>query len=413
LECEWPTQPPSLSSRRRGLGPIKNRNAWAPHTILPKSCDRNGLDRLSQVQGTIGGTPTPPTSVISTQDHSHGSEHFDLVDIPSSDLIEPNFNLHAELIGSTEPAVCDQYAGFPILFPLESLPSHHFLADARAVLFANGVEASHAPSLGSSDSQAVLFHRTVFAPLKSTRNAASSAHSLFVGLAFRNAMTLHFLLAVSHNELAIYLGFPKQPPQESWSHLQHGSRIFLQALNPLAPLDHVGTMLSFLYMYMFWLRHSPLNLRKLGELSASVLAYVRSYNLDDLCAASGSLAPDTVLLSRILTYLYDRDGFCGFFGHGGYFTSYVGENLEKRHKIWQLSRSVFTWSDEQTIALRMPGIDGPPKSYILSVYFELIAIHHDVNCYSQSTGAQGPEAMRKIKRSLSRIQEVSPNLPGN
>ncbi|OGE55477.1 hypothetical protein PENARI_c004G09897 [Penicillium arizonense] len=169
-------------------------------------------------------------------------------------------------------------------------------------------------------------------------------------------------------------------------------------------------MLSFLYMYMFWMRRNPLNLQKLRELSASVLTYVKSYNLDEMCADSSSLAPDALLLSRILTYLYDRDGFCGFFGCGGSFASYVSENLEKRHRIWQLSRSIFTWSDEQTIALRMPGIQGPPKSYILNVYFELIAIHHDINCYSQAPEVQALEAMRKIKRSLAQIQEVSLDL---
>ncbi|KAJ6051131.1 uncharacterized protein N7446_005762 [Penicillium canescens] len=368
LECEWPTQPPSLSSRRRGLGPIKNReDAWAPPIILPKSVSRNSLNDLPQAGEISGDTVEPPASLGTAEDRYRESVHINPDDLPSPD-------------------------------PTES-------ADAGPVLLASGIGVNHAPSLGSSDTQAVLFHRTVFAPLKSTRKAASSAHCLFLGLALQNAMTLHFLLAVSHNELAIHLGFYKQPPQESWNHLQHGSRIFLQALNPLAQLDHVGTMLSFLYMYMFWMRRNPFNLQKLRELSASVLTYVKSYNLDELCAGSSSLAPDALLLSRILTYLYDRDGFCGFFGCGGSFASYVSENLEKRHRIWQLSRSIFTWSDEQTIALRMPGIQGPPKSYILKVYFELIAIHHDINCYSQAPEVQALEAKRKIKRSLAQIQE--------
>jgi hypothetical protein len=369
------------------------------------------LNNLPQVEEISGGAVETPASLGTAQDHYRESVHFNPVDLPSPDPTESGIT---QLMGLSEripAAACDQYAVFPVLFPLQSLPSHHFLGDAGPALPASGIGVNNAPSLGNSDSQAILFHRTVFAPLKSTRKAASSAHCLFLGLALQNAMTLHFLLAVSHNELAIHLGFYKQPPQESWNHLQHGSRFFIQAFNPLAQLDHVGTMLSFLYMYMFWMRHNPFNLQKLRELSASVLTYVKNYNLDELCAGSGSLAPDAVLISRILTYLYDRDGFCGFFGCGGSFASYVSENLEKRHRIWQLSRSIFTWSDEQTIALRMHGIHAPPKSYILSVYFELIAIHHDINCYSQATEVQALEAMRKIKRSLAGIQEVSLDLP--
>ncbi|KAJ6068608.1 hypothetical protein N7499_010495 [Penicillium canescens] len=336
LECEWPTQPPSLSSRRRGLGPIKNReDAWAPPIILPKSVSRNSLNDLPQAGEISGDTVEPPASLGTAEDRYRESVHINPDDLPSPDPTESGI---AQLMGFNEPismAVHDQYAEFPILFPLQSFPPHHFLADAGPVLLASGIGVNHAPSLGSSDTQAVLFHRTVFAPLKSTRKAASSAHCLFLGLALQNAMTLHFLLAVSHNELAIHLGFYKQPPQESWNHLQHGSRIFLQALNPLAQLDHVGTMLSFLYMYMFWMRRNPFNLQKLRELSASVLTYVKSYNLDELCAGSSSLAPDALLLSRILTYLYDRDGFCGFFGCGGSFASYAPEvqALEAKRKI--------------------------------------------------------------------------------
>ncbi|OQD90740.1 hypothetical protein PENANT_c001G05307 [Penicillium antarcticum] len=405
LECEWPPQPPSLSSRRRGIGPIKTRDAWAPQTILPKSLSGSNLSRFPQVGERSGGELTSPVSLGNAQDHYRRNVQFSTVDLPSPDLTEGDTS---QLIGSESPintAVNDQYAEFPILFPLQSFSSHHFLAGAGAVLFASDRAVDHAPSLGSNDSQAILFHRTVFAPLKSTRKATSSAHCLFLDLALQNAMSLHFLLAVSHNELALHLGFYRQPPQEAWVHLQHGSRIFLQALNPLAPLNHVGTMLSFLYMYMFWMRHNPLNTRKLQDLSASVLNYVKNYNLDELCADSSPSVPDAVLLSRILTYLYDRDGFCGFFGCGGSFASYVSENVEKRQRIWHLSRSIFTFSDEQTISLRMPGIQGPPKSYILNVYFELIAIHHDINQYSQAAEFQTLEAVRKIKRNLAWIQE--------
>ncbi|KAJ5769929.1 uncharacterized protein N7511_001980 [Penicillium nucicola] len=247
LECEWPIQPPSLSSRRRGLGPIKTRDAWAPQTILPKSPNQSSLSHFPQADETSGDTSTPlATTQCQRRDLFFNPANPSSPDPVESGIDQPNF-----LSTPIATAIHDQYAEYPIVFPIQSLPLHHFLAGAGAVLLPSHGAVNHAPSLGISDSQALLFHRTVFAALKSTRKATSSAHCLFLSLALRNAMSLHFLLAVSHNELALHLGSYRQPPQEAWNHLQHGSRIFLQALNPLAPLNHVGTLLSFLYMYMF------------------------------------------------------------------------------------------------------------------------------------------------------------------
>ncbi|KAL6410672.1 Zn2-C6 fungal-type DNA-binding domain [Ilyonectria robusta] len=301
---------------------------------------------------------------------------------------------------------------FPMSNPFNPFNSANYPTATTALFFANAIGAEYAPSNGTSDMQAVSFHRVVFAPLKSTRTPAVSAHALFLNRALENCMALHFLLAVSHSELAIHQGAGVETPQESWTHFQRGSKLFLQALDPLSQPDHVAMMLSFLYMYMFWMRRSPLNVQKLRELSDSVLAYVKSYNLDELCAsASVSASPhsptsDQVLIARILTYLYDRDGFCDFFGCGGAFASYVSQNHEKRHRIWRLSRTTFPGTDEIPTTLGLSQVPKIPDSAVLSVYFDLIAIHHDINCYSQAPEDQTLAARVKIKRSLDRIQEV-------
>ncbi|KAJ5252656.1 hypothetical protein N7489_003066 [Penicillium chrysogenum] len=310
----------------------------------------------------------------------------------------------------TQPVEQENHAQLSILLSPQ-LPFN--FQTTPAILFARDLGPNYAHSLGSNDSQAVSFYRAVFAPLKSTREAALSAHFLFLDLAMQNTMALHFLLAVSHNELAIHLSPSNNPPQESWKHFQYGSEIFLAALNPLTRStrpDHVGTMLSFLYMYMFWMRIPPLNAQSLCQLSVSVLTYVKSHRLYELCAGSETSSADTVLLSRILTYLYDRDGFCSFFGCGGAFASYGSEHHEKRHRIWQLSKSIFTSSDRHTTASAMPSTQWPLTSHILNVYFELISIHHDINCYSQAVEAQVPRLLRKTKRNLARAQEECKSL---
>jgi hypothetical protein len=393
-----------MSTRRRGFGPIKSRNAWTPPPILPIRQSRaEPVDspNLAQIQGISDYVIESPTRSI---DHNLESGAFG----PLFDIIETTNQLNGPAQGTDMVEHQDQ-AQISMLLSPQSL---NFQTTPAGVLYAHGIAANYVPFLGSNDSQAVSFYRAVFAPLKSTREAASSAHFLFLDLALQNTMALHFLLAVSHNELAIHLGPSNHPPQVSWKHFQYGSEIFLAALNPFARSsypDHVGTMLSFLYMYMFWMRIPPLNSQSLCQLSVSVLAYVKTHSLYELCAGSGSLSADTVLLSRILTYLYDRDGFCSFFGCGGAFASYGSDNHDKRHRIWQLSKSIFTSSDGQTTASTMSSTQLPSNSYILNVYFELISIHHDINCYSQAVEAQAPRLLRKIKRNLARAQEVSPD----
>ncbi|KAJ9490029.1 hypothetical protein VN97_g3262 [Penicillium thymicola] len=399
LRCEWPAHQPSMSTRRRGLGPIKSRNAWTPRPILPiwRSQDEpdnpDNLSQIEEISDSIVELPAPG------HDHYLGSGAFN----PWFDTTETTNQLNGPAQGTD--TVEQKNAQTSMLLSPQSLLN--FQAIAATVLFASDIGASYAPSFGRNDSQAVSFYRAVFAPRKSTREAALSAHLLFLDLALQNTMALHFLLAISHNELAIYLGLSNYPPQESWKHFQYGSQILTTALNPLAHSthsDHVGTMLSFLYMYMFWMRISPLNLQNLRQLSVSVLTYVKGHSLYESCASSGPLSADTVLLSRILTYLYDRDGFCNFFGCGGAFASYVNGSHEKRHRVWKLSRSILTSSDDYTTASdNMTSTQWPLN--ILNTYFELISIHHDINCYSQAVESQAHRSSRTIKSNLARAQD--------
>ncbi|KAF0639427.1 hypothetical protein FPSE5266_08048 [Fusarium pseudograminearum] len=164
-----------------------------------------------------------------------------------------------------------------ILFPT---PSFNLLSIFPSFSFTNPAEP--APSIGSDDVQAMTFHSTVLAPMKSTRKAALSSHSIFLNFAVQNPMALHFLLAFSHSELAIHQGFSDRPPLESHLHFQHGSQLLNQALVDLTPTDHIAMMLSFLYLYMFWMRRDPFDVSKLRELSSSILAYVTTFSLDEI-----------------------------------------------------------------------------------------------------------------------------------
>ncbi|KAH7120537.1 hypothetical protein EDB81DRAFT_666661 [Dactylonectria macrodidyma] len=421
LPCEWAPQPPSLALRRRGQGPIKARDdGWAPGAILPKPVDASGGGgEEEQQQEQEENTSDGLVPLLSTGDDAGAA---------TGHLDAEFFGLDQELAGQgvagqalADQALADQVLSgqlynlqFPSSLPFNPFNSANYPSASTAFFFTNNYPTYHAPSTGTSDMQAVSFHRAVFAPLKSTRTAAVSAHALFLNRALENCMALHFLLALSHSELAVHQGAGLDTPHEAWTHYERGSRLFLQALDPVAQPDHVAMMLSFLYMYMFWMRRSPLNVPKLRELSESVLAYVKRYDLDELCASATVSASahastsDQVLIARILTYLYDRDGFCGFFGCGGFFASYVSQNHDKRHRIWRLSRTTFPGTDEVPTTIGLTQVPKIQDFTVLGVYFDLIALHHDINNYSQAPEDQAMAARVRIKRSLDRTQEEQP-----
>lgn len=441
MYCEWTEEPPSLATRRRGCGPIKERDSWTPQAITPKpgSCKAgkqqdsdNGIfsDSLSDLHETVlydKDHKRQAASLLSDQLSKSTSslnplatrlEKETLLLEADDDVVAPNVcvdeSSHANLdsdLPLTRHQQPDNQQRSILTIPLLSDPllQSKFLTAATSML-PNGVSSV---MMSGSDYQAVEFHRVIFAPLKSTRSAAVSAHSIFLDRAFSNTMALHFLLAVSHSELAIHRGQGVATPPESWLHFSRGSQLLFDTGNMVSQSDHVGVLLSFLYMYMFWMRRDPFNNPMLRELSRSILLHVQTYALDDLCANADlsetetSSLTDKVLLSRILTYLYDRDGFCYFFGCGGAFAGYVNEHREKRASIWRLSQAGFAASieDKSTAALTAQ-LTISQNAKVTDVYFQLIALHHDINRYSQDMEAPNMERERNIRHELGRMETV-------
>ncbi|KAJ5085196.1 hypothetical protein N7532_009967 [Penicillium argentinense] len=409
LSCEWAPAKLPLASRRRGLGPIKDRYCWIPQEIMPK-VHGNDTRNLDDLRANDRATPAVladslPTEELDCQD----AADFALIPVdsvsagddtaifpPAVNVWRPDMFPGDTTILHIDPSLLmasPQLALFPFL-------STDFLYSATSFSFTNPLDP--APSIGCDDFQAVTFHRTVFAPLKSTRVAALSAHALFLDLAAHNRMALHFLLAFSYSELAIHQGFGHCPPTESYQHFQQGSWLFTQALGSR---NHIAAMISFLYLFMFWIRRDPLDMSRLRELSTFILVYVKSFGLDDLCAG-GSTQSENVILSRILTYIYDRDVFCGFFGSGEVFAGFVSENHEERARIWQLSRSPFSsLDDHDAVYTRLSQVSRSLHRMVLDIYFTLLTIQHEINQHSQGSDAQPLRVERGIQKKLDQVRE--------
>ncbi|KAL4752925.1 hypothetical protein BDW72DRAFT_211027 [Aspergillus terricola var. indicus] len=433
LVCGWPAPKPSLASRRRGYGPIKTRDSglWTPSSIIPREDDRASVSRVggSLTPVTQTGLPSPNAegnarsgdSLTGISDQSMPAVD-DFVYVPpyddtlqwalaaaGSSLAETPLSM-AQTPGNDEARIDNPLNANA--FELLSAPIMSSLLTATDLSFAHAPGASRA--LGSDDKQAVMFHCKVLAPLKSTRNWSCSAHTIFLNKAYNRNMALHFLLAVAHSELAIHYGQGPQAPQESREHFDRGSQLFLQAHNPFASPDHVSMMLSFLYMYMFWMRRDHLAPKKLKDLSRAVLVHIRTYGLDTLCASDDVLSLESasagvitvseqVLLARIITYLYDRDGFCSFFGCGGQFADYMNNIPQKRQRIWLRSRAAF-FLPLNEVGYHEAGSELEDAA-TLDVYFELIILYHEINTYSQTSATQAMTMKSKLQRRLEAIHK--------
>ncbi|KAF4964892.1 hypothetical protein FSARC_7237 [Fusarium sarcochroum] len=421
LPCEWATQQPPLASRRRGLGPIKQRSSWTPQAITPKA---NGdepetSDLLTDIDPfTIQESATEP--VASTGfDHELQRREPVATDrslhvfqeengVPASAMTGFSELISEDIINSIVLPELDQDDSLDATAQLVLYPTPSFNLLSVFPTFSFTYPTDPAPSIGSDDVQAMTFHSTVLAPMKSTRKAALSSHSIFLNFAIQNPMALHFLLAFSHSELAIHQGYSHRPPLESYLHFQHGSQLFNQAVVALTPTNHIAMMLSFLYLYMFWMRRDPFDVSRLRELSSSVLAYVTTFSLDELCAntTGDAGASEPVTLSRTLTYIYDRDVFCGFFGCDQAFADYVGEKHDTRQRIWQLSRMpILSSVDPVETWFGSEQLPGTSQRRILNVYFSLITIQYEINRYSQGSEMEGLAADLEIRRKLERIRE--------
>ncbi|KAF5659126.1 allantoate ureidosuccinate permease [Fusarium heterosporum] len=255
-----------LAERRRGMGPIKQREKWTPQSIVPKTDD-------AVSEGSQSFTPPAltPSGELQLSKGLQANMSFDILPVESEAATSPtdfpDIPLEDMINSITIPQCPPDASSQLILYPT---PSFNLLSLFPSFSFTNPTEP--APSIGSDDVQAMTFHSTVLAPMKSTRQATLSAHSIFLNFAVQNPMALHFLLAFSHSELAIHHGFSHRPPLESYLHFQKGSQLLSQALVTSPPTNHVAMMLSYLYLYMFWMRRDPLGVGTLRELSISILA---------------------------------------------------------------------------------------------------------------------------------------------
>ncbi|KAF5599012.1 DAL5-Allantoate ureidosuccinate permease [Fusarium pseudoanthophilum] len=194
-----------LAERRRGLGPIKQRERWTPPTIVPKIDDAGSASEGSQ---SVTPPALTPAGDLQLSEGLPADMSFDVLpvesevvsasptsfpDIPPDDMISP----------IALPQYPQDASSQLILYPT---PSFDILSLFPSFSFTNPTEP--APSIGSDDVQAMTFHSTVLAPMKSTRKAALSAHSIFLNFA-RTSYTSWFQPQTAYGVVS---AFPERVP---------------------------------------------------------------------------------------------------------------------------------------------------------------------------------------------------------
>ena len=416
-----------MSEARRGLGPIKSRdsNSWSPCLILPKAPTNDDDDITSSDDVfnlvTENAQPSLQEAIYLQSSQSLLTEQSTNQVFPIADDInvaDDALNGLA-LTPDCTSSLVDHGISNETSAPQGRLHDEQEIDDGALIIHAPlpinlksilpvtdmsflSIEAYDLAPSHFNDNQAADFYRMVFAPLRSTKVPATSAHFFFADYVRTKRMASHFLLAVSHNEISTFYGRVPGQTSEALQHFAIASNLFLQNLMS-ANGQHIEMMLSFLYIYHFWLRRPAWNSPKFLTLSTAIAIYVKTHRLDLICASqdisvrgqhhNGSIST-AAILSRILIYLFDRDGFCAFAGIGGILATYACQHEGMWQKIWQVSNTAFAPASAS-------------EAVILTLYFELTIVHQHINCYGQGV-AECPVVANDLRRRLRDLREVLP-----
>ena len=392
LLCEWTRQKPTLSERRRGAGPFKERNhaSWTPQAIVPK----DGIGAISLSNEVISLSQLGAKDFIVRDDQNFAIDQSQTASFAEEDEIEIDAVAATGLINAYQSHVDSQAMQVGLDVPLLELGL--FTRPTSFLEF----DSLFISNLASNDQMAFEFHRKVFAPSSSTQKSPYPL-TVLMEFALGNRTALHFLLAVSHHEIALNYTTHVEPPVQSVNHFRLGSRALISTLSDNVSYHHVETLLSFLYLYHFWLRKRVWYPQKLLELSNTVLAYIVHHGLDSKCEDEVLMSMlqnefsqfwNLNLVPRILIYLVDRDGFAAFSGWTGALATYALRNEALWFRIMLVSRSVLPAASDI-------------HATVQDIYLKLIFIHHEINLYSQISMVDVDWRLR-LEAKLLRISEV-------
>ncbi|KAH8687310.1 hypothetical protein BGZ60DRAFT_5713 [Tricladium varicosporioides] len=478
LTCVWEHPKEKLSSRRRGFGPVKERLRvnWTPPSIIPKvekdltPASEEALTPSISINSEIQdwGTPSRPEALLldgiglvnnSTELRNASGEELGMPEKPAINswlsatldngaedpfVANPQRNTltnDQETLEQSSALILDVFVPSHIIdTPIEEWESSPFtfqdpveyetlmnVPSPMSFPFVGYWNSPLSLEFDERDNQALLYFRRNFPSLKSARSHTWSAHAVFFNQALHKRPSLHFLLALSHNELALHCGLPSSEnslSREARQHYETGSQLLLQCMTGEANIDYIGDLTSFLYMYMFWMRRDKVYPQRLRQISQGVLNYVKTHNVISLCLDGGyanlssnlsrktsleTSKPDSAFIARLLIYLYDRDVYCAFYNCGGHFADFLNSDIGDRQRIWAISRTFMMryWGKSYPRDEFTKDIEQAPT---YDMYFNLITICQQINNYSRKCSAEVDETEENRLRTLLDSHQIEHSL---
>jgi hypothetical protein len=305
--------------------------------------------------------------------------------------------------GGFEPSVSfldfDSYwcPGFDPLF--QTLSDHH-------------IPAANSLVLNTTELHALNHYQDAFSKYRTTKTPRWSTHRLLLDLASDNAMIMHFILAVSINDVS----YRKQ--EESSEEAKQHFKIALQDLVNMVEEDlaenYTLCMAAFLFLYLYIPKQRLLPPHTVNQLSTMVRDYVERHRLDSLClehkndklSESSFTSPNRNVLARLIIWTFDEDVKCGFQGYGGYLAEYLTARRERTMAVYEVSRVVLQVHNWGETYPKDQADDDDDNAMELELLWVLTALWQDINELTQKPCSERAESCRRIDQRFTLLPKV-------
>ena len=427
LTCSWPRLELTLQAKRRGYGSLKSRerhnyvrkdaeerekekDIWSPRPILPALTNTSGIER-NRADSTAPTFPSTTSLTINSSLESDdwletaGVENDNFTWEVSSNCAEnllplnalpPNFEELEQFLSAINTGV-SWSPGMGSAFP-HSLSDHHLpLANSMV--------------LSLEEHNALGHYQTTFSIYRTTKDPKWSTHKLLLDLGSQNTMIMHFILAVSINDVC-HRHENHPGSQEAQLHFQAGAVELIETIkNPEA--NYKFLMAAFLFLYLYMPKRKSVSRHRIKDLSKTVLQYVKRHRLDAQCLDSDDSLDNSSLLTdrersvlaRLIIWTYDEDVKCGFQGSGGHLAGYLTSHRERTMAVYEVSRTALGahWGSQYPDAQIA---DDDDNAMELEMLWALTTLWQDINDLSQGLIPDGVDIHRRIKLRFNLLEKV-------
>jgi Fungal specific transcription factor domain len=263
----------------------------------------------------------------------------------------------------------------------------------------------------TTELSALDHYQKAFSIYRTTKVPRWSTHRLLLDLASENSMIMHFILAVSINDVCYRQD--NESPEDAKNHFRIALRDFIKIIKDDSAADYKITMAAFLFLYLYIPKQKALPPETISQLSTAVKDFVERHRLDSLCleppsetlSSSSLTTSDRNILARLIIWTYDEDVKCGFQGFGGYLAEYLTAHRERTMAVYEVSRYVLQ-AHFGTNYPQDQAEDDDDNAMELEFLWALTALWQDINELTQKAFLDYGESCRRIEQRFSLLQKV-------